>query len=292
LRVRKTEEVELMRVAVTGAAGVLGSEVVAQIRQRQSDEVLRLVDMAAISDPGGSEAVQADLSVFSEARRAVTGADVVIHCAAVHPWKQYTDDQYLDWNVKATHHLLEACADAGVPRVVYTSSIAAVGYNRDVDELPLGEHVDRRPESIYAATKAMGETLCEMFSRTHGLNCVVLRPPCFIPREGDDYGVGLLGGYGDVRDVAQAHVLALGRGDIRCDVFYCTAPIPYTREDAEELRSDPRSVYCRYYPEATEFILSRPETARPLTVYYDLGRVREELGYRPQVDFGRWFAAR
>lgn len=281
-----------MKIAVTGAAGVLGSEVVGQIRKQPAGSVLRLIDMAPIADPGGSEAVRADLSIFAEARTAVEGADVVVHCAAVHPWKQYTDDQYLDWNVKATHHLLKACVDAGVPRVVYTSSIAAVGYNRDVDELPLGEHVDRRPESIYAATKAMGETLCEMFSRTSGLHCVILRPPCFIPREGDEYGVGLLGGYGDLRDVAQAHVLALHRSDIRCDAFYCTAPAPYTCDDAQELRCDPRSVYCRYYPEAAEFIVSRPETARPLTVFYDLSRVRAELGYRPHVDFGRWFASR
>jgi UDP-glucose 4-epimerase len=281
-----------VKIAVTGAAGVLGSEVVAQVREEQTGSALRLVDMVPIADPEAPEAVQADLSVFAEARTAVKGADVVVHCAAVHPWKQYTDDQYLDWNVKATHHLLKACIDADVPRVVYTSSIAAVGYQRDLDELPLAEHVDRRPDDLYGSTKAMGETLCEMFSVASGLQCIILRPPCFIPRQGDEYGAGLLGGYGDVRDVAQAHILALRRADIRCDAFYCTAPTPYTREDADELRADPRSVYCRYYPEATQFIVSRPETARPLTVYYDLSRARDELGYRPQVDFARWFAGR
>ncbi len=280
-----------MKIAVTGAAGVLGSEVVRQLHGRQQGE-LRLIDMARLDNGQSGETVEADLSVYAEARAAVQGAEIVIHCAAVHPWRSYTDDQYLDCNVRATHHLLQACAEVGVPRVIYTSSIAAVGYNRDVHELPLVEHVDRRPESLYAATKAMGETLCEMFSRSHGLRCIMLRPPCFIPRAGDEYGVGLLGGYGDVRDVAQAHVRALDRSDISCDAFYCTTPAPYSREDAEELRTNPRAVYCRYYPQATELIMSRAETARPLTVYYDLERAQRELGYAPTVDFASWFADR
>ncbi|MBM3147855.1 MAG: hypothetical protein FJ000_08185, partial [Actinobacteria bacterium] len=133
---------------------------------------------------------------------------------------------------------------------------------------------------------------CEMFSRSRGLHAISLRPPCFIPRTGDDYGVGLLTTYGDVGDVAQAHVLALDRGDLRCDAFYCTAPVPYTAEDAEELRVDPRAVFCRYHPQAREFIMGRPETAHPVSVYYDVSRAHAELGYAPRVDFARWFAAR
>jgi nucleoside-diphosphate-sugar epimerase len=192
--------------------------------------------------------------------------------------------------VKGTYFLLKACCDAGVTRVIYTSSIAAVGYLRDPGELPLTEHVECRPDDLYGATKEIGEGFCRMFSRTRGLHVIMLRPPCFVPRTGDDYGVGLLSLYGDMADVAQAHVKALDRPDIRCDAFYCTAPVPYAHEDAEALRTDPRSVYCRYFPEATDFILSRPETARPLTVYFDLSRARAELGYDPQVGFASWFA--
>jgi nucleoside-diphosphate-sugar epimerase len=248
--------------------------------------------MVELSSNTGLDFIRANLSVYGEARAAVDGADVVIHCAAIHPWKPYTDDQYLDCNIKATYHLLKACADCGVPRVIYTSSIAAVGCRRSVDELPLTEHVERRPDDLYGATKEAGETFAEMFSRTRGLHVISLRPPCFIPRTGDEYGVGLLSTYGDFRDVAQAHVLALNRGDLRCDAFYCTAPVPYTREDAEALRTDPRAVYCRHFPEATDFILSRPETEHPVHVYYDISRGRAQLGYDPQVDFERWFAQR
>jgi nucleoside-diphosphate-sugar epimerase len=280
-----------VRVTLTGAAGVLGTEIAAQLRGRE-DVQLRLTDMANLPSNGAVDFVKADLSRPEQAREAVEGTEVLIHCAAIHPWRPYTDDQYLDCNVKATHHLLRACVEAGVPRVIYTSSIAAVGYARAPDELPLTEHVARRPDDLYGATKEMGETLCEMFSRSHGLHVISLRPPCFIPRSGDDYGVGLLTLYGDVGDVAQAHVLALGRPDLRCDAFYCTAPVPYTREDAEALRADPRAVYCRHFPEARDFILSRPETAHPVSVYHSTARAQAELGYAPRVDFARWFAAR
>jgi nucleoside-diphosphate-sugar epimerase len=248
--------------------------------------------MVALSKESTADFVRGDLTDYAEARQAVQGSDVVIHCAAIHPWKQYTDEQYLACNVTATYQLLKACVDAGVPRVVYTSSIAAVGYARRPDELPLTEHVQRRPDDLYGATKAMGETFCEMFSRSRGLHVICLRPSCFIPRTGDGYGVGLLSTYGDATDVAQAHVKALDRPDLVCDAFYCTSPVPYAQEDAEELRTDPRAVYCRYFPQARDFILSRPETAHPVGVYYDIRRARSELGYAPQVDFARWFAAR
>jgi uronate dehydrogenase len=281
-----------MKIAVTGAAGVLGGEVAVQLRQ-EGGHSLRLVDMAPVRGGGEDECLQADLSRPEQARRAVEGADVVVHCAAVHPWKTYTDDQYLDLNVKATHHLLKACVEAGVPRVVYTSSIAAVGYARDVSELPLTEHVDRRPDDLYGMTKLMGELLCGMFSRSDGLHVISLRPPCFIPRDDDGFGALLLGGsYGHVSDVARAHVLALGRPDIRCDAFYCTTAVPYTRDDAEALGTDPRSVYLRRFPEAREFILKRPETTQPVRAFYDLGRARTELGYEPAVTFASWFAGR
>jgi nucleoside-diphosphate-sugar epimerase len=280
-----------VRITLTGAAGVLATEIAAQLDGRK-DVQLCLTDMVELSRQGVQEFVRADLSIYEEACRAVGGADVVIHCAALHPWKQYTDDQYLDCNVKGTYHLLKACADQGVPRVIYTSSIAAVGYDRAPDELPLTEHVTRKPNDLYGATKEMGETLCETFSRSRGLRVISLRPPCFVPRTGDDYGVGLLTTYGDFRDVAQAHVRALDRGDMRCDAFYCTAPVPYTAEDARELRTDPRSVYLRHFPQARDLILSRPETASPVRVYYDIHRARAELGYEPQVDFASWFAQR
>jgi len=281
-----------MKIVVTGAAGILGREVVAQLRA-QDETDLRLVDRAPIEGGGDAACVRADLSVPQDALRAVDGSDVVIHCAAVHPWKPYTDDQYLDLNVKGTHHLLKGCVNAGVSRVIYTSSIAAVGYARDPSELPLPEHVDRRPDELYGASKLMGELLCEMYSRSDGLHVIMLRPPCFIPRNDDGFGALLLGGaYGHVSDVAQAHVLALQRPDIRCDAFYCTAPVPYTTEDVDALRTDPRSVYCRYFPAARHFILERPETEKPVGVFYDLSRARRELGYAPRVGFGSWFAER
>lgn len=275
-----------MRVLVTGAAGVLGGEVAKQLGQR--DVELRLTDIVPVV---GDAAIQADLTAPGQAREAVDGVDVVIHCAAIHPWHDYTDDQYLDCNVKAVQHLLKACVDAGVPRVIYTSSIAAVGYVRDVEEIPLTEHIDRRPNDLYGASKAMGETLCETFSRTHGLHVISLRPPCFIPTDESDptYGLRLLSTYGHACDVAQAHVLALDRPDLRCDAFYCTSAQPFASEDAHELRSDPRSVYCRHFPEATDFIMSRPETAQPQCLAFDLTRARQELGYEPEVGFASWY---
>ncbi len=57
------------------------------------------------------------------------GMDQVLHIAAIHPWKQYTTQQYLDLNIKGTHNVIAEAARAKADRLIYTSSVSAIGYN-------------------------------------------------------------------------------------------------------------------------------------------------------------------
>ena len=57
------------------------------------------------------ETLNAFITVTAEqARAAVEGAELIVHCASLHPWKPYTDDQYLDCNLKGAWHVFAAAA--------------------------------------------------------------------------------------------------------------------------------------------------------------------------------------
>ena len=115
-------------VLVTGAAGHLGSHLVPMLVEQGF--TVRGLDMLPLPESvaGECDFTQADLSDREAVRAAMDGVDIVVHTASIHPWKPYTDDQYLDANVKGTWSLYAVAAELGIERIVLTSSIAAFGY--------------------------------------------------------------------------------------------------------------------------------------------------------------------
>jgi len=73
-----------MKILVTGSAGVLGSRVARGLVDKYE---LRTTDILLTDSPG--EFIQADLTDYAQASDLIKGCDIVVHCAAIHPWKQY-----------------------------------------------------------------------------------------------------------------------------------------------------------------------------------------------------------
>src|SRR5690606_18603069 len=100
---------------------------------------------------------------------------VVVHLAAkagVRP-SVTNPQEYVDVNINGTQSVLDACVQAGLPKVVFGSSSSVYGLN---DQVPFSEdHPTLRPASPYGATKAAGEALCHSYSNCYGLNIVSLR---------------------------------------------------------------------------------------------------------------------
>jgi dihydroflavonol-4-reductase len=127
-----------MKLFITGATGFVGAHV-AQMAAAQGAE-LRLLARATSNTkrlPKGADVVVGDLQAPEGFAAALVGCDALIHVAADYRlWVPDPAEMYRA-NVEGTRTLLRLAREAGVRRVVYTSSVATMGFKMDgtvVDE--------------------------------------------------------------------------------------------------------------------------------------------------------------
>lgn len=219
-----------MRLFVTGATGFVGAHV-AQMAAAQGAE-LRLLARASSDTsrlPGSADVVVGDLRAPEGFAAALQGCDALIHVAADYRlWVPDPAEMYKA-NVEGTRTLLRLAREAGVRRVVYTSSVATMGFKMDgtvVDEeTPVGE-----ADMIghYKRSKWMAEQVA-MEAARGGQEVMVLNPttpigsldtkPTPTGRIVVDFLNGKFPAYVetglnlvDVDEVARMHLVALERG--------------------------------------------------------------------------------
>ena len=222
-----------MRTLVTGATGFIGGAVVKRLLEA-GHEVRALVlpgcDTRQI-DGLAIERVDGDVRDAEGVRRGIAGCDWAFHLAAIysywgHPWEEF--DQV---NIEGTRRVLQAALDAGVKRVVHTSSVITVGVNDD--RSPANEDTPSTLADMYghyARSKFLSEEVAREFAQ-QGLPVVILNPTTPMG-EGDyrptptgriivDYLNGRMPAYVntginvvDVEDVATGHLLAAERGRV------------------------------------------------------------------------------
>src|SRR5438552_15673935 len=120
-----------MLAFVTGATGLLGSHV-ARVLAEQGAQLRLLVrptsDLRNLDDLKNADRVVGDLRDPASISKALSGCDVVFHVAADYRlWVRDPGEMYRS-NVEGTRAVLEAARKNGVRRVVYTSSVATVGF--------------------------------------------------------------------------------------------------------------------------------------------------------------------
>ena len=132
------------RVLVTGANGHVGNALVRHLCERG------YAVRASVRDPSdpektaplaglGCEIVACDILDEAQVAAAVDGMDGVFHVAAVYAlWARDPEREIIAPSVEGVQVVLKACARAKVPRVVLTSSVAAVGFDGPADR-PLDE---------------------------------------------------------------------------------------------------------------------------------------------------------
>ncbi len=276
---------QINNVLLTGGCGLVGRALVPMLRDRYS------VTHFEMSDPGdGLPFIQGDLRSSQDAAEACEGMDAVVHVAALHgkAWAELGDDTGFEVNVTGTKNILEGAVKAGVKRVVFTSSIWANGHGSPAPPyLPMDEAMPREPAELYGLTKILGEQLCRYTTARYGLSTIVLRPGGIRPVE--LYAptfAGFLTACVDVRDVAQAHVLALqAPADMQHEVFIITADSPLCRVDPAAFKADPAAALDSVVPGAGGLVRNGDVPIGPGAEWYTVEKAKRLLGYRPEYNF-------
>ena len=167
------------KVLVTGGGGFIGSNLVDRLL-RDGSEVRVLDNFATGHRENLShvvddvELVEGDIQSYERAHTAVRGCELVFHIAALPSVPRSIQDPLTSTasNVTGTLNILLAARDAGVRRVVFSSSSSVYGPQR---EYPQREDVAVRPISPYAVSKLAAEGYCRAFTNVYGLETVAVR---------------------------------------------------------------------------------------------------------------------
>ncbi|MCZ6515506.1 MAG: SDR family oxidoreductase [Acidobacteria bacterium] len=165
---------------VTGGAGFIGSNIVAELLRRKWN--VRILDNFSAGkrehleglSASDIELVEGDIRSLTDCEHACRGVDYVFHQAALRSVPRSVDEPQVtnEVNVTGTLNMLQAAKKRGVRRLVYASSSSAYG---DSKKMPQREDHTPMPFSPYAVSKLAGEHYCQTYAKTFGLETVSLR---------------------------------------------------------------------------------------------------------------------
>lgn len=161
----------MKKLVLTGAAGRLGS----YLREPLTKLADELVSTDIVDDLGelypGERYVRADLTEGGEIHALLEGADMVVHFGAIGDEAPF--ETILGPNIIGAYNVWEAAYRQGVRRVVYASSIHAVGMHPKTD--CIGVDAPHRPDTYYGLAKCFAENLGRLYWEKRQLEAVCLR---------------------------------------------------------------------------------------------------------------------
>ncbi len=304
---------------VTGANGHLGNTLVRALlaRGQHVRAGVRDLDRGAALNGLDCQVVCAELQDPDSLRQALQGVDVLYQVAAVFKhWARNPHAEIVDVNVQGTRNVLRAAAEAGVRRVVYVSSVAAVGHN--------GQRLDESSwntdqSNPYYRSKILSERAAWETAKAHNLPMVAVLPSAIIgphtTRLTDTMGflAAVLGrklmldpnfyfNFVDVRDVADGLIRAAEKGRAGQRYLLANQQASSLAEVIEALntlcpgyrlpRRAPKSLLlliawlqeqrARYTGQPAELLLSQVQMFYGVRQAYCIDKAINELGYQPR----------
>lgn len=204
-----------MLVVVTGGSGNLGAYVVRELLSAGHE--VRVFDR--VRPAANVKWVAGDIEDFGDVASVLSGADAVVHLAAIPAPGGFPDNVVFRNNVVGTYNVHEAAALHGIGRVVSTSSTAVYGWAYREREfapeyLPIDEDHPCNPQDSYGVAKLCLERIAASFTARRDMETIVLRPGRVLLPD-DTAELGRQGGqtstrfdlfqYIDVRDLATAY---------------------------------------------------------------------------------------
>lgn len=212
-------------ILVTGGSGLVGAELISQLLE-QGENVIAIYHNSLLPDPGNENlvAIKCDIRDTSALEYAMKGVQQVYHCAGLVSFQPKNKTKLFDVNVQGTANVVNAAIDAGVKKIVYVSSVSALGRIRN--EPMITEEMswtEKNSNSEYGKSKYFGEM--EVWRGTgEGLQAIVVNPSTILGAGDWDKGSSEIfksaynefpwysegiNGFVDVKDVARAMILLM-----------------------------------------------------------------------------------
>ncbi|KAF2201218.1 putative UDP-galactose 4-epimerase [Delitschia confertaspora ATCC 74209] len=250
-----------MKIAITGARGTVGKEVV-KVCATGGHHIVQ-VDRIAHEDDStpNSEMRVADFAnSYEDTLKAFKGCDAVIHLAAIPNPLGTPDSEVHMNNVQSAFNAFRACGELGIRKICYASSVNAIGLayaNQPLKfkYLPIDEEYPPNPTDAYALSKQEAEVQARAFCNWFpGTKIACLRIHEVAGKEDVeqehkenwvDAGVNQLWGWVSPEATARACLLAVEKADKfeGCQIFNIVAPDTTQDTPSDELAK-------KYYPDA------------------------------------------
>ena len=221
----------MKRILITGASGYVGK---AFIRAHGSRYKLKLFGRTPIR-VGDYEFIQGDIRNFADVNKATQNIDCIVHLAAVTTdGIGITDLAYFENNTVGTLNVLEAAVKNKVPKMVYASSVCAVGFRATPKLIMETDHCEPS-DGMYGYSKYLSERLCEYYAKKYGISIICLRTAMVVPQHklvvpSNPFASRWLGAV-HIEDVIEAYGLAVESESIGFDVFHIAADSPCSKFD-------------------------------------------------------------
>ena len=305
------------RFVITGGASLIGSHVADRLLTEGAHEVVLLDNFslgtpAAVAHLDGDarvKLVRGDILRVSELFDAFAGADGVFAIAGflTLPLTQ-NPPLGLAVNVDGMVNVFEACRYQGVKKVVFSSSIAAIGEPGPeliTEDSPSNLAAFQAGTKLYACTKLIGEALCQIYDAKHGVHGVALRYATVYGERQHYRGVNALyiienydrimrgerprisgdgsevHDYGHVADVARANVMAMG-SEVSGEIFNIGSGVATNLARLVELLL--KITGSELEPEYVAAGGAVKSTSGS-TIDFSVEKAARLLGWKPEVDF-------
>jgi dTDP-glucose 4,6-dehydratase len=305
-----------MRILVTGGAGFIGSHFVRTLLDEGYPEYAgasvtvldkltysgNLANLDPVANRPGLNFVPGDICDTGLLGSVVPGHDLVLNFAAeTHVDRSISGAApFVATNVAGVQSLMQACLEAGIPRVVQVSTDEVYG---SIDTGSWTEDAPVGPNSPYAAAKAGGDMIAAAYHRTHGLNVIITRCcnnygpyqypekviPLFITNLLDGRRVPLYGDGGNSRewvhvdDHCRGIQLAAERGAAG-QVYHIGGGVELVNKELTSLLLEA----CGAGWESVDYVADRKGHDRRYSLNDSALRA---LGYAPRMAFGDGLAA-
>jgi len=275
-----------MNVLVTGGAGSVGRFVVDELRTRGHE--VTVAGRREGLQITGARYVSLDCTDYAAVLEQMDKHDSVVHLAAIPQPDKAASQKIFDINCRGTYNVYQACADAGIKKLVISSSVNALGFFYGNKPLPIQYFpVDEEHPTLcsdpYSFSKKINEETGQYYWEKDGISSIAIRIPWVRPcPPGQDrlkvqrdevdtfFRIRNLWIWIDARDSARAFADALEKP-------YEGFHVLHVNDNVNTAGIPSRELAARFYPEVTQW----KQPVEGMEALISCRKAKELLGWEP-----------